>query len=282
MTHAPIAPETVTPGRFVGQAMLVTGAAGGMGLACAARAAREGAAVVLCDIDAGAAEQAAERLRAEGGRALGIGGDITRREDCAAMVAAAVDAFGGLDVAINAAGVMDGGPDGQPAPIHLAGETYLRRTVEINVIGTMFSCAAETAQMVAQGRGGAIVNVGSTTGLTGSAGTPAYVASKHAVNGLTRSVAIDYAPYGIRCNSVNMGPTETPMLERAVRFLEERRVTGPAAETSTPQPEVKPRALIARSSTPWEQAAVILFAASREASYLTGALIASDGGWTAY
>ena len=282
MTTAPIAPETVTPGRFAGQTMLVTGAAGGMGLACATRAAREGASVVLCDIDAKAATAAAEGLLAEGGRAVGIGADITRRDDCAAMVAAAVEAFGGLDIAINAAGVMDGGRDAQPAPIHLASDAYLRRTMEINAIGTMLACAAETARMIEQGRGGAIVNVGSTTGLTGSAGTPAYVASKHAVNGLTRSIAIDYAPHGIRCNSVNMGPTETPMLERAMEFLKDRKAGLPADAAPGPRPAVKPGALIARSSTPWEQAAVILFAASREASYLTGALIASDGGWTAY
>lgn len=79
----------------------------------------------------------------------------------------------------------------------------------------MLACAAELSQMVAQGKGGVIINVGSSTGLTGSAGTPAYVTSKHAVNGLTRAIAIDYAPFGIRCNSVNMGATDTPMLERA-------------------------------------------------------------------
>ncbi|MFP1632723.1 SDR family NAD(P)-dependent oxidoreductase [Zhengella sp. ZM62] len=279
MTIEPVAPETFTPGRFDRQVVLVTGSGGGMGLACAQRAAREGASVVLCDINGDAVRKAADHIVAAGGRALGICADITRREDCAAMVMAAVDAFGGIDVAINAAGVMDGGRDGQPAPIHLASDTYLRRTMEINVFGTMFACAAETARMVEQGRGGAIVNVGSTTGLTGSAGTPAYVASKHAINGLTRAMAIDYAPFGIRCNSVNMGPTDTPMLERAMAFL-----SGHAAPAGTdgPRPAVKPRAAIARLSTPWEQAAVILFAASREASYLTGALIANDGGWTAY
>lgn len=123
------------------------------------------------------------------------------------------------------------------------------------------------------------MNVGSTTGLTGSAGTPAYVASKHAVNGLTRSIAIDYAPYGIRCNSANMGATETPMLERAKEFLASRK---DAPATQQAGPTIKPGPLLGRPSTVWEQAAVILFLASREASYMTGALVASDGGWTAY
>lgn len=273
------APDTVIPGRFSGQVILVTGAAGGMGLACATRAAREGGAVVLCDIDGEAAARAAASITASGGKALGVGGDITSRDDCTRMVAAAVEAFGSLDVAINNAGVMDGGKDAPPAPMHLASDAYLRRTIDINVMGTMMACAAELSQMVAQGRGGAIVNVGSITGLTGSAGTPAYVASKHAVNGLTRAIAIDYAPHGIRCNSVNMAATETPMLERAMAFTSSRRDT---PEPERPRAMVKAGPLIVRISTASEQAAVILFAASREASYMTGALIASDGGWTAY
>ena len=256
-------PDTFVPGRFDGQVILVTGAAGGMGLACAIRAAREGGAVVLCDIDAKAAVKAADDIKASGGKAIGLAGDITRRDDCSRMVAAAVDTFGSLDVAINNAGVMDGGKDGPPAPIHLATDAYLRQTIDINVMGTMLACAAELSQMVAQGRGGAIVNVGSTTGLTGSGGTPAYVASKHAVNGLTRAIAIDYAPHGIRCNSVNMGATDTPMLERAIAFLSSR---GKADEPNPQRTMVKAGALINRNSTVWEQAAVILFAASREAS----------------
>jgi NAD(P)-dependent dehydrogenase (short-subunit alcohol dehydrogenase family) len=195
------------------------------------------------------------------------------------MVEAAVDAYGGLDIAINNAGVMDGGRDGWPAPVHLASETYLRRTIETNVMGTMYACAAELSRMIDQGRGGAIVNVGSNTGLTGSAGTPAYVASKHAVNGLTRAIAIDYAPHGIRCNSVNMCATETPMLERAMEFVKSRQT---AAEPDAPRPAIKTAPPIGRFSTAWEQAAVILFVASRDASYMTGALVASDGGWTAY
>jgi NAD(P)-dependent dehydrogenase (short-subunit alcohol dehydrogenase family) len=276
---APVDPETFIAGRFAGQVMLVTGAGSGMGLACASRAAREGAAVALCDIDAKAVDQAAAGLADAGARVIAITGDITRRSDCEAMVAATVKAFGGLDVAVNSAGVMDGGADGPPAALHVATDAYLRRTIDINVMGTMMACAAELDQMVRQGRGGVIVNVGSTTGLTGSAGTPAYVASKHAVNGLTRAIAIDYAPHGIRCNSVNMGPTETPMLTRAMTLLSGRKPSPDQAQT---RPTVKSTALIARPSTAWEQAAVILFAASREASYLTGALIAADGGWTAY
>ncbi len=270
---------TFVPDRFSGQVVLVTGAASGIGRACAERAAREGAAVVLCDLDGVGAAAVASKLVDEGARAIGVGSDITRREDCENMVTQAVSAFGGIDVAINAAGVMDGGKDATPAPLHLASDGYLRRTVEINVIGTMQACAAELTQLVKQGRGGAIVIVGSTTGLTGSAGTPAYVASKHAVNGLTRAIAIDYAPHGIRCNSVNMGATETPMLDRAMSIIGARKAPAPS---DVDRAFVKQAALLGRNSTASEQAAVILFAASLEASYLTGALIASDGGFTSY
>jgi NAD(P)-dependent dehydrogenase (short-subunit alcohol dehydrogenase family) len=277
--HTPTDPATFVPDRFADQVMLVTGAAGGMGLACATRAAREGAAVALVDIDGDAAEAAAAVIAGAGGQAIGIAADITDRDDCTRMVEAVVEAYGGLDIAINNAGVMDGGSDGQPAPMHLANDTYIRRTIEINVLGTMYACAAELSRMVEQARGGAIVNVGSHTALTGSAGTPAYVASKHAISGLTRAIAMDYAPHGIRCNSVNMCATETPMLERAMEFVKSRHA---AAEPSAPRATMKSAALIGRLSTAWEQAAVILFVASRDASYMTGALVASDGGWTAY
>jgi NAD(P)-dependent dehydrogenase (short-subunit alcohol dehydrogenase family) len=91
------------------------------------------------------------RSPAQGGQAIGIGADITDRDDCTRMVEAVVEAYGGLDIAINNAGVMDGGRDGQPAPMHLANDTYLRRTIEINVLGTMYACAAELSQMVEQG-----------------------------------------------------------------------------------------------------------------------------------
>lgn len=275
----PVAPETFTPGRFAGQVMLVTGAGGGMGLACATRAAREGASVVLCDLNGESVRAAAATINADGGKALGVACDVTSRADMTNAVRSAVERFGGLDAAINNAGVMDGGKDGRPAPMHLANETYLRRTIEVNLFGTMMSCAAELECMVAQGRGGSIVNVGSTTGLTGSAGTPAYVASKHAISGLTRSVAIDYAPYGIRCNSVNMASTQTPMLESAMAFVQEKKEAQPDGSLRA---ITKSTGLITRISTVWEQAAVILFVGSREASNMTGALVASDGGWTAY
>ena len=101
------------------------------------------------------------------------------------------------------------------APIHEATEEYWSKVFRTNALGTFLMMRAQLKQLVRQLRGGAIVNVGSIAGMTGLSGNPAYVASKHAVNGLTRNAAIDYAPYGIRVNSVNMAATDTPMIARA-------------------------------------------------------------------
>jgi NAD(P)-dependent dehydrogenase (short-subunit alcohol dehydrogenase family) len=282
MTLFPAIDEsTFMPGRFADQVVLITGAASGIGRCLAIRAAREGARVFACDINGDGVAQTADLIRAEGGIVEVAQADITSAQAAERLVSQVVAAFGGLDVAINNAGVMDGGDDGRPAPIHLASERYLRQTIEVNLFGTMYCCAAELRQFVKQGRGGSIVNVGSVTALTSSPGTPAYVASKHAVSGLTRAIAVDYAPFGVRCNSVNMSATETKMYDRAVDFVMKSRASG-TSEGGMVRVGLKPSGLMGRNATPWEQAAAILFVASREASNMTGALVASDGGWTAY
>jgi NAD(P)-dependent dehydrogenase (short-subunit alcohol dehydrogenase family) len=166
--------------------------------------------------------------------------------------------------------------------------------MDINIGGMFKSLRCELRQMLAQGAGGAIVNIGSIAGMTGLAGNPAYVASKHAVTGLTRNAAIDYAPYGIRVNSVNMAGTETPMTDAAykkVMQLEAENAQAAATATGPKLPNVafaKPLSLLGicdsknRMSTPWEQAAVILFLLSDDASNITGACWATDGGWTTF
>jgi NAD(P)-dependent dehydrogenase (short-subunit alcohol dehydrogenase family) len=280
--------------RLKGRVIVVTGGARGIGRATAIRAAREGAAVVIGDWLAVQGEATALYIRNEGGMALFVKTDIRSTEDCNNLIAQAVRKFSKVDGALLNAGVMDGTFSGDPfdydkqkellpTRVDAASDKYWDNVMEVNATGTFKSMRSVVRQLLLQGNGGAIVTVGSIAGLTGLAGNPAYVASKHAVNGLTRSAAIDYAPYGIRVNSVNMAATETPMTDKAFEFVKEMKkrgiqgMGGAKTESLLMMNDTKHR-----MATVWEQASVILFLLSDESSNLTGALYPTDGGWTAY
>lgn len=292
----PISEDYFIPGRFTGKTVIVTGSARGMGEVAARRLAKEGANVVGIDILEGLGASVIDAINAEGGSATFVAGDISEDAVCAEMVRVAVATYGGLDAAINNAGVMDALFPDEPidypnqvdrvmARIDEAGDAYWDRVIKVNVYGTFYSMRHEMRQMIAQNRGGAIVNVASVAGIRGFGGTVPYVASKHAVQGITKTGAIDGAAYGIRVNSVGMGTTLTPMYDRAFEIIGQRRETG---YTDTGIGLYKSQSLLQfsdqqkRGSTAAEQVAIMLFLLSQEASNITGSTYNTDGGFTIF
>jgi NAD(P)-dependent dehydrogenase (short-subunit alcohol dehydrogenase family) len=242
--------------------VLITGALTGIGRATALAFAREGARVVI----SGRRDEAGQKLLAEI-RALGAEAeywrtDVRHDDDVRDLVNKTVARFGSVDVAVNNAG-----SEGQPGPVtEQTAESYAA-TFDTNVLGTLLSMKHELRAMIPQGRG-SIVNVSSAYGHVGAAGAAVYVASKHAVEGLTKSAAIEVAGTGVRVNVVAPGPIETGMLNR---------FTG-NAENKAGLVAVVP---VKRVGTPEEIAQAIVFVASDKASYMTGASVSVDGGMLA-
>jgi NAD(P)-dependent dehydrogenase (short-subunit alcohol dehydrogenase family) len=242
--------------------VLVTGALAGIGRATALVLARQGARVVVSGRNQEAGDALAAELRTLGAEALFLRADVRNDAELRSLVDQTVERFGRLDAAINNAGT-----EGQPGPIvEQSAETYAA-TFDTNVLGVLLSMKHELRVMQAQGAG-SIVNVSSAYGKIGAAGASVYVASKHAVEGLTKSAALEVATTGIRVNAVAPGPIQTDMIERFTG--------GEAGKTWLT--EHVPAKRLGRAE---EVAELIAYVAIGKASYITGQSLSIDGGITA-
>jgi len=243
--------------------VLITGALTGIGRATALAFASEGYNVVVSGRRLEAGQQLATELRATGVAAEFFLADVTDEAQVEALIANTVKRFGRLDVAVNNAGV-----EGELGPMTGQTTANYRATFDTNVLGVLLSMKHELTVMQAQGSG-AIVNLSSIAGQVGMAGASMYVASKHAVEGLTKTAALEVAATGIRVNAVAPGPVATAMLDR---------FTGGSDEAKEGLFAMMPAK---RGAAPEEIAQTIVFLASDRARYLTGQSIAVDGGYTA-
>lgn len=248
------------------QSVLITGAGTGIGRATALLFAKEGARLVLADIHEGRVREVAEEAKREGAAdVIALKADISKNADVQSMIAEAANRYGRLDAAFNNAGI-----EGELAPTAECSRDNWDRTIATNLTGTYLCMQHEIRQMLAQSSpGGAIVNNASVAGLVGFAGLPAYVASKHAICGLTKTAALELAPKGIRVNAVCPGVIKTEMIDR---------VTGGDEATTAQFTALEP---MERMGRPEEVGEVALWLCSERASFVTGECMAVDGGFVA-
>jgi len=248
-------------GRVEGKVALVTGGASGIGRATALTFAREGAKLVIADINEDSGQQTVHMITEQGGEAIFVRTDVSRAVEVQALISKAVETYGRLDCAHNNAGIA-GGVRALTADYP---EERWHHVIAVNLTGVWLCMQYEIPQMRSQGSG-AIVNTASAWGLVGAPGASAYVASKHGVVGLTKTAALEYAQQGIRVNCICPGVIETPMTERGLS-----------------DPELRARLLasepIGRVGTPEEIAEAVVWLCSDAASFVTGHAMSVDGGY---
>lgn len=252
-------------GRVAGKVALVTGAASGIGRASAEVLAREGAAVILTDVQA-SGEDVAESIRKAGGKARFVGHDVTSESEWKSIVAGIEKVEGRLDVLVNNAGIAVAGL------IHELSLDEWRRQMAVNVDG-VFLGVKTSLPLMRKGKAGSIINISSIAGLRGAANLSAYCTSKGAVRLFTKSVAIECAAMqdGIRCNSIHPGLIETPIWGQVVPGSNEPMDLDAAAAMRVP---------LRRKGWPEDIAKVVLFLASDDSGYMTGEEVVVDGGMT--
>jgi NAD(P)-dependent dehydrogenase (short-subunit alcohol dehydrogenase family) len=245
---------------FKNKVAVVTGASSGIGKSVSELYAREGAAVILSDINQELGEKTTEEIRKGGGEAIFVHADVSKPSDCENMVKAAMDKYGRLDIACNNAGI--GGDQNPTADYSL--ESW-DKAIAVNLSGVFYCMKYEIPAMLKSG-GGSIINMASILGRVGFAGAVGYVAAKHGVLGLTKTAAIEYAPHGVRVNVVGPGFISTPLIKE----LEEN-------------PEINNMLIslhpVGRLGKPEEVAELVIWLSSDKASFVTGAYYPVDGGY---
>jgi len=250
--------------RLEGKVVLITGGASGMGKIASTLFAAEGAKIMLTDVQDEAGEATAQEIRDGGGEARYVHADVSKASDAEAMVRATVDAFGGLTVLYNNAGIFASDDDS----VTNTSEDVWQRTIDINLKGVFLGCKYGVPAMIESG-GGSIINVSSFVAWMGAAAPQiAYTASKGGVLSMTREIAVEFARKGIRCNALCPGPIATPLLDELLS-----------------DPARRQRRLVhipmGRFGQAEELAKAALFLASDDSSYMTGASLIVDGGITA-
>ncbi|MDI6870405.1 MAG: glucose 1-dehydrogenase [Bacillota bacterium] len=245
--------------KLEGRVAVITGAGSGMGRGMALLFAQEGAKVVAVDWVGESAEETVRLIETEAkGEAVAVKADVSSAEDVDRMISTAVERFGGVDILCNNAGILD------MKPCTEIDDAWWDKVIGVNLKGVFLGCRRAIPEMLKRGKG-AIVNTASIAGLLGGAAGMAYTVSKHGVIGVTRSVAAQYGPQGIRCNAICPGAVETGMTRDMLK--------DPATLqwlTSTP---------IRRVGQPADIAQAALYLASDDSSFVTGALLVVDGGW---
>ncbi|MFM9940060.1 MAG: SDR family NAD(P)-dependent oxidoreductase [Hyphomicrobiaceae bacterium] len=248
--------------RFKDQGVLITGAGSGIGRETAFEFAVEGGVIACADVDIKMAERTVEEVTKKGGRAHAFVCDVTKPDSVTACVDAAAKKIGRLDVLLNSAGIREISP-----VLDLSHEQF-QKVMDVNVTGTFLVSQAFGRHLVKAGKGGAIVNIASTLGVTAAPNRAAYTASKHAVVGLTKEMAMELGAKGIRVTAVGPGVTRTPLTER---YFQDADMAA----------RIKDIHAIGRWGEAREIARAILFLASDDASFVTGTTLMVDGGWTA-
>lgn len=247
---------------FEGKVALVTGAASGIGESTALLYAKNGAKVVVADVDDKGGQETVGRIKEAGSEAIYVHADVSKPEDCRNLVEKTVAEFGRLDFACNNAGI-----GGEQNPVGQLSIEGWDKTIAIDLSGVFYCMRYEIEAMLKNG-GGSIVNMASILGQVGFAGAAAYVSAKHGVVGLTRTAALEYSKQGIRVNAVAPAFIQTPMIEAAT------------ADTNVEQALIEAHP-IGRLGKPQEIAELVIWLSSDKASFITGSYVEADGGYLA-